>query len=207
VKSPATFGAPGLPLRALDKGSSFMRASALAMTEIDSRCLEAFPNWLRSLADDARAFADLVAKDSTPEPGRRAMAAALNYLFKSLDLIPDGIEDLGFIDDAFVMRVAASKIAGTGGGDAVISRLASEADLVKDFLGGDYARLESYVSGLGNSAARGRNVDDIMGDASVRAELVSEVKSWAESYVAPAFQRDPKNLVKLKSFLLTKLPK
>jgi hypothetical protein len=29
-------------------------------------------------------------------------------IFKSLDLIPDGIEDLGFIDDAFVFRVAAA---------------------------------------------------------------------------------------------------
>src|SRR5215470_7464213 len=78
------------------------------MTELEARCLEAFPNWLRILGDDARALSKWVASDGTPDAARRSLIAALNYLFKSLDLIPDGIEDLGFVDDAFVFRVASS---------------------------------------------------------------------------------------------------
>jgi uncharacterized membrane protein YkvA (DUF1232 family) len=170
------------------------------MTEIDSRCLEAFPNWLRGLADDARAIAEFAGKD-------RALIAALNYLFKSLDLIPDGIEDLGFIDDAFVFRVAASTVVAGGAGGASLNRLANDCKLIQEFLGDDYARLERYVKGLGTSAARGRNADDIMADDAVRAEFLREVKAWADGYVPPAFQRDAKTLVKLKSFLTTKLPK
>ncbi len=38
-------------------------------------------------------------------PSRRYATAGLNYIFKSLDLIPDGIDDIGFCDDAFVIRV------------------------------------------------------------------------------------------------------
>lgn len=177
------------------------------MTELDSRCLEAFPTWLRTLGEDARALAALVEADSTPAAVRRNAAAALNYLFKSLDLIPDGIEDLGFIDDAFVFRVAALGAASGGGADAVVARLSQEAGLIREFLGDDFARLEAYVAGLGGAASRGRTVDDILGDPAVLGEFVREVRAWADGYKEPAFQRDAKNLVKLKSFLSAKLPK
>ena len=78
------------------------------MTELETRCLDAFPQWIRSLADDATALAQLLSTDSLPLEARTFLAGGLNYVFKSLDLIPDRLEDLGFVDDAFVFRVAAS---------------------------------------------------------------------------------------------------
>ena len=182
------------------------------MSELDDRCLNAFPEWLRSLGSDARALAEVVADDGSADSVRRAVASALNYLFKSLDLIPDGIEDLGFIDDAFVFRVAAATAVAADGasanhGDGTVGRLSEQSKLVREFLGDDYARLEKYVAGLGSTAARGRTVDDILGDQDVRRELVSEVREWADAYAAPGFSRDDKNLVKLRSFLGAKLPK
>lgn len=177
------------------------------MSDLDSRCLDTFPEWLRSLAEDATAFAGLVSDAGLEESVRRPLAGALNYLFKSLDLIPDGIEDLGYLDDAFVFRVAAAA-AGAGGGSRsdAVGRLAKEAVLVRDFLGSDYPRLEKYVTSLGSGSARGRTVDAILTDSAVRAALVSDVKGWTASYVPPSFGRDAKNLVKLRSFLTTKLP-
>src|SRR5262249_51532725 len=138
-----------------------------AMTDLDTRCLESFPAWLRSLGDDARAMAQLVSADATPDAARRSLISALNYLFKSLDLIPDGIEDLGFIDDAFVFRVAAAHGISAGAADSTLSRLSNDLALVKDFLGSDYSRLERYVKSLSNTSARDRSVDDILKDASV----------------------------------------
>lgn len=178
--------------------------TAPTLTELESRCLEAFPNWLRTLGDDARALAALVEASGTPQAVRRQAAATLNYLLRSLDLIPDGIEDLGFIDDAFVFRVGA---AGADPADPVLARLAGEAGLIRDLLEGDYARLEAYVAGLGAAPSRGRTVDDILGDPAVTAEFVRDIRAWADGYASPAFQRDAKNLVKLKSFLSAKLPK
>jgi uncharacterized membrane protein YkvA (DUF1232 family) len=182
------------------------------MTELDDRCLDAFPHWLRSLGSDVRSLAELTADERLGEPARRRIAAAVNYLFKSLDLIPDGIEDLGFIDDAFVFRVAAAAaVAGdasaSGAGDGLLGRLADEAGLIQEFLGDDYARLSDYVATLESTAARGRTVDDIIGKPDVRSELLGEVRAWADSYAAPAFARDDKNLVKLRAFLSAKLPK
>jgi uncharacterized membrane protein YkvA (DUF1232 family) len=182
------------------------------MTELDDRCLDAFPEWLRALGTDARALAEVVNDERLGDAVRRPLAGALNYLFKSLDLIPDGIEDLGFIDDAFVLRVAARTAVGADAsagklGDGTLARLAEQTALVREFLGDDFSRLERYVSGLHTSVVRGRSVDDILGDGSTRAELVSDVRSWSESYRAPSFSRDDKNLVKLRSFLSAKLPK
>src|SRR5215216_594307 len=108
------------------------------MTTLDSRCLAAFPGWLRSLADDAQKLAVLLVQDTAPG-AQRAAASALNYLFKSLDLIPDGLEDLGFIDDAFVLRVAAAQVAeGERDGAGTLAKLATEAQLISEFLGADY---------------------------------------------------------------------
>src|SRR5215471_7241828 len=117
-----------------------------AMSNVDARCLDAFPAWLRSLSDDAVSLASVVEDDAAPEPSRRGAASALNYLFKSLDLIPDGIEDIGFLDDAFVFRVAARLAVHAEGGSPVLEKLATDAELISEFLGVEYPRLERFVA-------------------------------------------------------------
>jgi uncharacterized membrane protein YkvA (DUF1232 family) len=171
----------------------------------DAKYLEIFPSWLRTLGDDAKALSKLVATDA-PETSRRFVAAGLNYIFKSLDLIPDGIDDLGFLDDAFVVRVAARFAAAEGMSDPTITRLSEEAASVEEFLGVDFPRLEAYVRGLLKGAARGRTVDDIIGDDGIRSSFVNEVEGWGTQYAQPTFTRDPKTLIKLRAFLSAKLP-
>jgi uncharacterized membrane protein YkvA (DUF1232 family) len=178
------------------------------MSDLHNRCLDTFPEWLRTLAADATELASLLGSN-LPEGSRRYVAGGLNYLFKSLDLIPDGIEDLGFLDDAFVLRVGA-RLAAKGSAEAaetpVVARLAKEADLVSELLGKDYARLERYVEGLTRGAARGRTVDEILTDEGARSAFSMELTGWASSYEAPTFSRDEKNIIKLQSFLGAKLP-
>ncbi|MDB4946742.1 MAG: hypothetical protein JWP97_6276 [Labilithrix sp.] len=173
-----------------------------------ARYLDMFPAWLRTLGEDAGALGGLVAAEGNDEV-RRYVTAGLNYIFKSLDLIPDGIDDLGFCDDAFVIRVAAALAVeaepAAGEGDGILVRLAGEAKSVEDFLGDDYARLVTYVKGLRKGAARGRTVEDIMTDESVRSSFVHEVSAWAGEYQTPSFTRDVKTLIKLKAFLSAKL--
>ena len=177
------------------------------MTTLDSRCLEAFPAWLRSLAEDAQKLAGLLEQGGASAAAQRGAASALNYLFKSLDLIPDGLEDLGFVDDAFVLRVAAALVPeGERDAAGVLAKLAADAALIGEFLGTDYARLERYVQKLGDGSARGRSVAQILDDAATRSDFVREVLQWAASYTSPTFTRDSRSLVKLKSFLATRLP-
>lgn len=177
------------------------------MTPLESRCLDSFPDWLGALSEDARALAALL-EGNGPEVGRQAAALALTYLLKSLDLIPDGLQDLGLIDDAFVLRVAATRVRAEDrsfDSSGTLARLTSEAGLLAEFLGPEYARLERYVDKLEAGSARGRGVSAVMHDPELRAALISDVRRWAEDYEPPAFGRDEKNLVKLRSFLKTRI--
>jgi uncharacterized membrane protein YkvA (DUF1232 family) len=179
------------------------------MAELESHCLELFPSFLRSLHEDALALAVLLEDESVDERVQRRAAGALNYLFRSLDLIPDGIEDLGFIDDAFILRTAMVEVADAAPADdeSIVRRLAAEAKVIEEFMGSAFSRLVAYVDTLEQSVARGRSVDQIMQDTAVRAEFVREVKAWCEGFVPPTFSRDEKNLVKIRAFLDAKLPR
>lgn len=175
---------------------------------IDPKFLEMFPAWLRSLGEDAAALGTIVESTSS-EAVRRNVSVGLNYIFKSLDLIPDGIEDLGFLDDAFVIRVAADlaiKADASAREQPVLARLAHDTAIVSELLGKDYARLVRYVEGLTRGAARGRTVDEILTDEGVRSAFLVELGGWSSGYEAPSFSRDEKNIIKLQSFLGAKLP-
>jgi len=174
----------------------------------DPRYLEMFPAWLSTLGDDVALLGKVVEDEAVDEGVKRYAVSSLNYLFKSLDLIPDGIDDIGFLDDAFVLRVAAA-LAIAEAPDAksgVFERLSEDAKALREFLAADYERLESYVKGLRKGAARGRTVDDIMNDADTRTAFAHEVAAWSKEFQPPSFTRDPKTLIKLKAFLNAKLP-
>lgn len=177
------------------------------MSELDERCLDAFPRWLSHLAEDVRNVLGLIGRAELPEPVRTRLAGALNYSIKSFDLISDGIEDLGFLDDAMVLRVAARQAAAECGADVPdpLARLGAEAALIEEFLGPTYPALDAYVVELPVLVVRGRAGDAIVRDELVREEFGAELRSWAEAYTAPSFARDGKNLIKLRSFLTTRL--
>jgi uncharacterized membrane protein YkvA (DUF1232 family) len=170
--------------------------------------LESFPDWLRSLAADVDGLAALL-ESTESEVLLQSTARALTYVSKSLDLIPDGLEELGYIDDAFVLRVAVARVPEperAADASGVVAKLAADAELVREFLAEDYARLEAYVDGLGSASAKGRSVEDVSSNPDARQQLLSHVRAWTASYSTPGFARDAKNLVKLRSFIKHKLP-
>jgi uncharacterized membrane protein YkvA (DUF1232 family) len=181
------------------------------MSEGSATYFDTFPAWLRTLGHDAEQLASLLEDETVPSDVAEPLAGGLNYLFKSLDLVPDGIDDIGYLDDAFVLRVAADLALRDelDEGDRLgpVRDLAAECEVVKEFLGSNYGRLESYVRGLGRLPVRGRSVSDILADRNVRAEFLADVRGFAKSYQVPSFSREEKNLIKLRHFLDAKLPK
>jgi uncharacterized membrane protein YkvA (DUF1232 family) len=183
------------------------------MSDAQRNYLERFPAWLSALGEDAERVGRVAAGDELPETARQALIGGVNYLFKSLDLVPDGIDDIGYLDDAFVLRVAAeqgmreegSRIGGEH--QRVLSQLVEDAALVQQFLDTDYGRLANYVTGLRKVAARGRSVQDILHNPDVQAAFLSDLRGFAEAYEPPNFAREEKNLVKLRAFFDAKLPR
>ena len=152
------------------------------MGESQISYLDVFPAWLRSLGEDAEKLGGLSAVTSLSEGARQVIVGGVNYIFKSLDLVPDGIDDIGYMDDAFVLRVAAElamreDLAGLSPDQLrALNRLGEESDVARRFLGADFGRLESYVSGLRKVAARGRSVQDIVHDANTRGAFLSDLR-------------------------------
>jgi uncharacterized membrane protein YkvA (DUF1232 family) len=184
------------------------------MSEINTKCLETFPHWLRTLDEDVQGVLSAIEDEAAGDAARRFLTGGINYLFKSLDLIPDGIDDIGYLDDAFVIRLAAraameSEIGAINPDQlAKLGGLANEADLIKELLGQDlFDRLEKYTRDLRKGAARGRTVDEIMEQGDIFKEFAAEVRSFVNEYNSPGFSKDEKNLIKLKAFLEAKLPK
>jgi uncharacterized membrane protein YkvA (DUF1232 family) len=183
------------------------------MGESQVEYLDVFPSWLRSLGHDADRLGQMLALEALPEAARQALTGGVNYLFKSLDLVPDGIDDIGYLDDAFVLRVAAEHalredVSALGPEQRQsLETLAADAALVRAFLGDDFQRFERYVIGLRKGAARARTVYEILHDAEVLAAFLSDIAGFAQSYEPPAFSREEKNLIKLRAFFDARLPK
>jgi uncharacterized membrane protein YkvA (DUF1232 family) len=175
--------------------------------------LERLASWLRDLGSQAEGLASLIDDERLPEQTRKALIGAVNYLFKSLDLIPDGIDDIGYLDDAFVLRVSAELALQEDlpelPADALtdLQHLAAEAEVVRDFLDKDFSRLLEYVKGLRKAAARGRSGADILKDPEVRASFLQDLRGFCRAYEPPRFAQEEKSLVKLRAFFDAKLPK
>jgi uncharacterized membrane protein YkvA (DUF1232 family) len=184
------------------------------MSDVNQKCLDTFPTWLRSLAEDVEALLAAAATDGLDLDAKRQLVAGINYLFKSLDLIPDGIDDIGYLDDAFVLRVSASLVpqdtlaAASDDVRRALGRLAEQAPLVEEFLGAEnYGRLQRYTKELCKSSARGRSVVEIVDADATWREFAAEVRSFARTYESPSFAREEKNLIKLRAFFDAKLPR
>jgi len=184
------------------------------MSDINAKCLEVFPSWLRSLDEDVQTVIEVLEGDAVGEDARKLLTGGINYLFKSLDLIPDGIDDIGYLDDAFVLRLSAKAAleSDIGAVDpdsmAKLGKMNGDTDLIAELLGADlFDRLEKYTRDLRKGAARGRMVDEIVEKSDVFKEFAGEVRAFVKEYESPGFSKDEKNLIKLKAFLEAKLPK
>ncbi len=184
------------------------------MSDVNTKVLDIFPKWLQSLGDDIRTMINAAADERLDKEARRYLVGGINYLFKSLDLIPDGIDDIGYLDDAFVLRlsVKAALEGDTTPLDpellTLLEVLAKDVEILEEFLSPDiFKRLDAYTRNLKNGAARGRMVEDIVEDPSIYNELADEANAFVQGFSAPGFARDEKNLIKLTAFFEAKLPK
>jgi uncharacterized membrane protein YkvA (DUF1232 family) len=181
------------------------------MADAERSYLAAFSPWLASLGEDSRELARCLDNPAVPAQVRILVAGGLSYLLKSLDLVPDGAQDIGLLDDAFVLRIAASLATFTPGAwadaefGALIRRLAADADAVRSFLGPVYPRLLEYTRALAKSMARGRPIADLVVNDEARQGFLADIEAWASEYQAPAPLEDPTALLKLRSFLETRL--
>lgn len=89
---------------------------------------------------------------------------------------------------------------------AVARRLAPQAALVRAFLGGEDAdRLRRLVLEQRSRAARGRSSKEVLLSSEARAAAANEAREWAELYEAPEFGSLQHDLLRLRTFMRTRI--
>ena len=164
--------------------------------------------WIDSFAADVAAVQGLVDSEKASKEARVLAASALNYLVTRMDLIPDWEETCGILDDAMILRVAMSLVPekDLDEGGVGVARLANEAEVVRDFLGGDlYPRFKHYTQELGHAVVRGRNPRVIVDDARERKQLFVEINDELKR-LPPAPMSDPDRVARVvRNYLSQKL--
>ena len=184
------------------------------MNDINEKCLEIFPAWLESLGEDVRVILETLKQGGLAPDAKRPLIGGINYLFKALDLIPDSVEDIGYLDDAFMIRITAKSALegdiGTIDDDLKkrLHQLGSGTEVMTQFLDEAlFGRLEKYARKLARGAARGRTVDEIIEESSIFEAFSANVVEFVDSYSAPSMTKDENTLIKFRAFLDAKLPK
>lgn len=175
--------------------------------DLDAWARDALPQWLRSLAVDSRLMLDVLAEGSLSTQAKRSLVGGLNYLVQSLDLIDDGIEGLGYLEDALILRLSVARAGIHSGMPERLGRLSKDAAYVAGFLGALAPRMQAFALSHEQLTARGRSVQDILDQEQSFVAWRDELIGWADRYEAPAFACDASGLVKLRAFLHAKLPR
>ena len=173
--------------------------------------IDVFKSWAETIRADVDALKALL-ESTTAEPHSRKLAAvALTYLVSRMDLIPDWNEGIGVIDDVMVLRVCSQLTHGEKRGvpsaaEAVLDRMANEADAIQKFLGGSlYDKLKSYCNKLVDQSVRGRTPQQLVDDAAQRKALYVELDDEIKKTV-PIVVNDPVDAeLRLKAYLTHKL--
>jgi hypothetical protein len=186
--------------------------AAAARTPSDADLQKAFLAWLAGLGGEARELAALLAREDAPPPLRRFAAETLNQLLYAVDLIPEGIEGLGYLEALFGFRLLARELSEaepdsvSADPHGTVRRLSSEADLVRAFLGDeDQQRLLALAHLQGEKRARGRSLAELLELPEAQSAAIEDVQSWAEQYRPPQFGSGSHDLVRLLSFLRTRV--
>jgi uncharacterized membrane protein YkvA (DUF1232 family) len=79
------------------------------VTPTDAKYFDAFSTWLRGMGAEVQTLGTLLEDEAAPARVRRASAEALSYVLRSFELIPEGLEGLGYLDDLFAVRALAKR--------------------------------------------------------------------------------------------------
>lgn len=173
---------------------------------------KAFVAWLGGLGGEARELSALLSREGAPPGLRRFAAETLNQLLYAVDLIPEGIEGLGYLEALFGFRLLARELceaepdSASADPHGTVRRLSQEARLVRSFLGEeDEGRLLALTHAQSDKRARGRSVADLLEVPEAQSAAIEEAQSWAEQYRPSQFGAGSHDLVRLLSFLRTRV--
>lgn len=178
-----------------------------------SATMEAIASWVEALPGDVEAVKAVLEAEDAHREARKLAAATLCYLVTRLDLIPDWNETIGVIDDAMVVRVCVELATAYAPMPALpdpararLTRLASDVDVIKAFLGPElFVRLRRHCMRAPDVAVHGHSPARVLDDEEARAALYADVAADLARMPAASFADDDQVEPRLRSYLHHKL--
>jgi len=150
---------------------------------------------LQSLIDgfslDVGRMRAALADEKTEEPARKLLVGALSYVIDTWDMFPDHYRGVGLADDALVLRVASKLALETGASHRGLQYLAGEMNVVRTLMGELADPLEKFCAALPQRTFGNRTVDDILGDADIRAVFEGDLNRLAKKQVSVKITTPP----------------
>ena len=163
--------------------------------------------WTSSLANDTSPLIAAMTAAETPREARRLLVGALSFFIRKVDIVPDYVEGIGLVDDAFVLRVASALAEQSGLGEldvevaAAIEALAESTAPIKEFLWDLYPQFEDFVRALPDQTVRGRTADNVLDDPAAREDFLREVNDELRLLEVKPFLDSDRVLTDLKAFI------
>lgn len=178
-----------------------------------SEFMGVFREWVSTIREDVETLKVIVESETADAEARKYAAAALNYLLKRLDLVPDWEESIGVLDDVFAIRSLLSLATHYDLGSDLdtkttvsIGRLTNEAHKAEEWLGAElYADLNAYFAKQVEESVRDRSPGLIVRDAAARKALFAEVDEDIRRIPAAPFVDAAKIELDFKSYIQHKL--
>jgi uncharacterized membrane protein YkvA (DUF1232 family) len=174
--------------------------------------IDVFKSWAETIRQDIDAFKALLEQGAADDGARKLAGGALSYLVSKMDLIPDWNEGIGVIDDVMILRVCAALSQGydrgalTASSEAVLERLANQAEQVQEFLGSAlYDKLKAYCAKLNDLKVRGFTPATLMSEESARTTLYAALDEELEKTVPIVINSPTDAELRLKAYLTHKL--
>jgi uncharacterized membrane protein YkvA (DUF1232 family) len=173
----------------------------------DTELLILLDNWVKELAEDAKALRDAMGDPGTSREAKKYIIGGLSYLLRKVDIIPDYMGGIGVLDDASVLRVAAdlSMISGVSNASDHFKKLAKENDLVKILLEDHYIPFENYVKRLPVEKIRNRTAETILDEPGSLDQFDREFEDEVRGYTPKPLGQNERTIREFRSFMKSKI--
>jgi uncharacterized membrane protein YkvA (DUF1232 family) len=146
--------------------------------------VERYVRAILDLPQDAKVLCDVLDDGDLPDDARSLAAGALLAVLHPGDLIPDTWGPLGLLDDAIIVRLAATAALPAGSAahrrlaeryPSFFANLAGDVEAARAYLGDAFALLEARLARLRTLEHKGRRAGAVLKDEAARARLYEEL--------------------------------
>ena len=144
-------------------------------------------NWLISLPTDVKILIEMIGDDALEMKARTLAVGTVVYILTPIDLIPDKLAVLGYIDDVIILRIVLAVITEIDPDRAKYYRvkypatfesLEQQIQILKETLGALYSWLRTLIDRLPKRRYQGKPAEEIVNSEETQEEMFDETMEY-----------------------------